>query len=48
MPGCAARFDDSDRDALLAKVAHHAAAEHGITEITPDVRAGVESRIFTT
>ena len=45
MPGCAARFETDDRDQLLAQVAAHAAEEHGITEITPDVLAAVESKI---
>ena len=45
MPGCSARFDAPDRDLLLAVVAGHAAADHGITTITPDVLAAVESKI---
>lgn len=45
MPGCAARFESSDRDHVLAQVADHAAAVHGITEITPPVLAAVESKL---
>lgn len=45
MPGCTARFADADHDALLGQVAAHAAAEHGISEITPEVLAAVESKV---
>lgn len=45
MPGCAARFEDADRDQVLAQVAGHAAEEHGIREITPPVLALVESKL---
>lgn len=45
MPGCAARFENTDRDLLLADMASHAAADHGITEITPSVLRAVEERI---
>ncbi len=45
MPGCASTFENGDRSALLQEVAHHAAADHGITEITPEVYAAVESRV---
>jgi predicted small metal-binding protein len=48
MPGCAATFDEADQDALLGKVAGHAAADHGITDITPEVLAAVQSKIRTT
>ena len=45
MPGCTARFEAADQDALLGQVAQHAAADHGITEITPEIRDAVVSRI---
>lgn len=45
MPGCSAHFENSSRDALLTDVARHAAAAHGITDITPDVLSAVESNI---
>jgi predicted small metal-binding protein len=45
MPGCAARFENSDRAAMLAEVAGHAASAHGISEITPEVLAAVEGKI---
>lgn len=45
MPGCSARFENGDRDALLGQVASHAASAHGLTTITPDVLAAVESKI---
>lgn len=45
LPGCAARFEGDTREAVLARVADHAAADHGITDITPEVRRAVESAI---
>ena len=45
MPGCTARFTADDRDTLMGEVADHAAAEHGITEITPEVAHAVESHV---
>ena len=45
MPGCAARFENPDRGALMAAVASHAAADHGITDLTPEVVAAVESKV---
>ena len=45
MPGCTARFENSDRDRLMGQVAAHAASAHGITDITPAVRQAVESQI---
>lgn len=45
MPGCSARFEDDSRDGLLGQVAAHAGVDHGITEITPDILAAVESKI---
>lgn len=46
MPGCAARFETPDRETLMAQVADHAAAAHGITQITPEVQRAVESKII--
>lgn len=47
MPGCTSRFEHHDRNQLLGQVAAQGAADHGITEITPEVRQAVESRIVT-
>jgi predicted small metal-binding protein len=46
MPGCAARFENTSREVLLADVAAHAAADHGITVLTPDVVRAVEDKIL--
>jgi predicted small metal-binding protein len=48
MPGCAATFQADDRDALMTQVSQHAAADHGITEITPEVAKAVNGAIRET
>jgi predicted small metal-binding protein len=45
MPGCAATFSADTEDELLAQVGPHAADEHGIAEITPDVLEAVKGAI---
>ena len=45
MPGCVSRFESSSRDDLLSQVANHAAKDHGITDITPEIRTAVERQI---
>ncbi len=48
MPGCSQTFGADSQDALLGQVAEHAGADHGITEITPDVLAAVTGKIRVT
>ncbi|MGV3564970.1 MAG: DUF1059 domain-containing protein [Nocardioides sp.] len=45
MPGCPTTFSESSRDALMSAVAGHAAQEHGITEITPEVAEAVSAQV---
>jgi predicted small metal-binding protein len=45
MPGCAARFETDDVDALMQQVAAHAAEAHGITEVTPEIAQAVSAKI---
>lgn len=45
MPGCSARFENPSRSDLLDAVAQHAAADHGLTTITPDVLSAIDGRI---
>jgi predicted small metal-binding protein len=45
MPGCAAHFEADSEDVLMSRVAAHAAADHGITEITPEVLAAVTAKV---
>lgn len=45
MPGCAATFESGDQSELMSAVASHAAADHGITEITPEIAAAVQGKI---
>lgn len=45
LPGCPATFENADRAALLGEVVAHAAAEHGITDVTPEVAAAVDAHV---
>ncbi len=45
MPGCSARFEDETKEGLLGQVVPHAAADHDIAEVTPEIQAAVESKI---
>jgi predicted small metal-binding protein len=45
IPGCGARFSAADDDAILGQVAGHAAADHGVTDITPELVQAVRSHI---
>lgn len=45
MPGCPASFSESSQEALLVLVADHAAREHDLTVITPEVEAAITARI---
>ncbi len=46
--GCGAVFEAANEDELLTQVAAHAAADHGIDEITPAVLDAVRAAIRTT
>lgn len=46
MPGCAARFETDTKDELMQQVVAHAAADHGITEVTPEIATAVEGKII--
>ncbi len=45
VPGCAATFSRPTEDELLADVGAHAAAEHGMTEVPPEVLDQVKAGI---
>ena len=47
IPGCSARFSAADEGGILAQVAGHAAADHGVTDITPELVQAVRARITT-
>lgn len=47
VPGCSARFSAADDDGILALVAGHAAADHGLTDVGPELVAAVRARIVT-
>ena len=45
IPGCSASVSAADEDGIFAQVAGHAAADHGVTDVTPELVAAVRSRI---
>ncbi len=45
IPGCGARFSAADVDSIFAQVAGHAAADHGVTDITPELVQAVRTHI---
>jgi predicted small metal-binding protein len=48
MPGCEAHFSADSMDELVEQVVAHAGADHGVTEVTPEVGAAVERAIRQT
>ncbi len=47
IPGCSARLSAVDEGGILAQVAGHAAADHGVTDITLELVQAVRDRIRT-
>jgi len=45
VPGCSARFSAADEAGILAQVAGHAARDHGIADVTPELVQAVRDRI---
>lgn len=45
--GCAYQASAATEEELLQKVTAHAAADHGVTEVTPELAAQVKAAIQT-
>ncbi|WP_336026881.1 DUF1059 domain-containing protein [Geodermatophilus sp. FMUSA9-8] len=45
VPGCGRSFTAADESGILAQVAGHAAAEHGLTDVPPALVEQVRARI---
>ena len=45
VPGCTATFTAPTEDGILEQVAHHASADHGIDDVTPELVAQVRANI---
>jgi predicted small metal-binding protein len=45
VPGCTFTATAATQDELLKKVLAHASADHGVTEVTPELAARVTSAI---
>ncbi|MGY1805762.1 DUF1059 domain-containing protein [Blastococcus sp. SYSU D00669] len=44
--GCSARFSAADDAGILSQVAGHAAHDHGVTDVTPELVQAVRDRII--
>jgi predicted small metal-binding protein len=47
VPGCAFTASAANEEELLKQIATHAAAHHGMSEITPELAAKVKAAIKT-
>jgi predicted small metal-binding protein len=47
IPGCSARFSAVDESGIFEQVAGHAAHDHGVTDITPELVQAVRDRILS-
>jgi predicted small metal-binding protein len=47
VPGCGRAFTAPDENGILAQVAAHASADHGLTEVPPALVDQVRARITT-
>jgi predicted small metal-binding protein len=47
IPGCGAHFSAADEDGILSQAAAHGAADHGVTEMTPELMQAVRDRIVS-
>ncbi|MFW3169842.1 DUF1059 domain-containing protein [Geodermatophilus sp. CPCC 206100] len=45
IPGCSAHFSAADEGGILALVAGHAAADHGVPDVPPELVAAVRQHI---
>ncbi|WP_299954769.1 DUF1059 domain-containing protein [uncultured Modestobacter sp.] len=45
VPGCTRTFTGPDEDAVLSQVAAHAAADHGLGSVPPELVAQVRAHI---
>jgi predicted small metal-binding protein len=45
IPGCDGQVQAPDEDGIFAYAAAHAAEEHGITEVTPELVATIRANI---
>ncbi len=45
IPGCSASFSADDEEGIFAQVSRHAAADHGVTDVTPELVAAVRAHI---
>ena len=47
VPGCTRSFTATDEQGILAQVAAHAGADHGLTEVSPELVSAVRGAIVS-
>jgi len=47
VPGCTAHFTAADESAILGLVARHAAADHGLTTVSPELVEAVRGALVS-
>ena len=47
IPGCGARFSAADEDGIFSQLAGHAAHDHGVPDVTPELVQAVRDRLLT-
>jgi predicted small metal-binding protein len=47
VPGCSFKASAASEEELIQKVVNHAAHDHGVTEVTPELAAKVKAAIRT-
>jgi predicted small metal-binding protein len=47
VPGCAFEAEAANEDELMKKVAEHAAQQHGVKDVTPELAGKLKSAIRT-
>jgi predicted small metal-binding protein len=45
VPGCSARFEDESRERIMEQVVAHAQNDHGVADVTPEMRSAMEANI---
>ena len=47
VPGCSFKAEAASEDELMKKVAEHAAKQHGVKDVTPELQGKLKSAVRT-